>query len=381
MRFTALALVALSAVTVAGCRGRIPSFRIPRIPAVPMVRAPQFKPVRINSVPPRFNPRVAIPEGEMARFPRSLPRSILPVLPARPPILPVAPPAEEAVALNRVSPHLEEIGQLGRNHEWGKLRQPVQKVLRTSKKLPPDLRETLGATDQQARRMQSIDELEMALSAEKLDPARVDTLKKNAVALLEATGDPELAELTQKYLSLKAELAADNLKPDSAARFRDLKKALLNEGRASADNAEAANWWTVPLIPEAPAKGPRVMVEESTLKDLPSLKKAMQAADKELRTQLRARIEAKAQGTRYYLGQNLARLQQYSRLGKQGQDDEKKKVRNQWQEQPAATVARLLGRPLTPGEKILVPLMLRQGERPAGIARIFRGLDRAAAKS
>jgi hypothetical protein len=304
------------------------------------------------------------------------------VIPVRPRIQPVSSQAEEAAVLKSVSPHLEEIGQLGRNHEWGKLRQPVQEVLRTSKKLPPDLRETLGATDQQARRMQSIDELEMALSADKLDPARVDSLKRNAVALLEATGEPELAELTQKYLSLKAELAADNLKPDAAARFRDLKKTLLNEGRTSGDNAEASNWWTVPLIPEAPAKGPRVMVEESTLKDLPSLKKAMQAADKQLRAQLRKRIEAKAQGTRYYLGQNLARLQQYSRLGKQGQDDEKKKkVRNQWQEQPAATVARLLGRPLTPGEKILVPLMLRQGEQPAGISRIFRGLDRAAAKS
>jgi hypothetical protein len=390
VRFTALVLVALSAITVAGCRGRIPSFRIPRIPAAPKVRVPEFKQVQINPVPRPFNPRVRIPEGVVARFPRSVPRPILPGLPARPPIFRAAPPAEEAGALKRVSPHLEEIGQLGRNQEWDKLSQPVQEALRTPN-LPPELQETLGGVDRQASRMQSIEELETVLGTGKVDPARVDSLKKNLAHLREATGDHELARSVENYLALKAELAgcpkvARKLLPagqrevDAARRFRDLKTSLLGEGQARPAHPEAADWWSQHLIPEPKAGGPRVWVKESALKDLPSLKKELQAADKVLRARLKTRIKAKATAPRYYLGQNLARLQHYSRLGKKGQEDEKKKVRAQWREQPAAAVARLLGRPLTPAEKVLVPRMLRQGEQSAGIARIFRELDRAAAK-
>jgi hypothetical protein len=388
VRITTLGLAAMIAVTSTGCRGRIPSFRFGRAPAVPKVRAPEFKPAQFNP-PPRFNaPRAGWPHGEMPHFPA--PRPLLHPLLVRPRIPHAAAQVEEAAALASVRPHLEEIGQLGRNQQWGKLNQPVQEALRTPK-LPAELQETLGAVDRQASRMQSIEELQTVISTGKLDPARVDALKKNVAVLLEATGDPELVRSVQNYLSLNAELAgyrdmARNLLPggsregDAFARLRDLKQSLLGEGKVRPVNPKTADGRGRQPLPEAGPQGPRPKVEESALQDMPALKKEMQAVEKELRARLKTRIEARTQGPRYYLGQNLARLQHYSRQGKQEQEEEKKKVRDQWQEEPAATVARLLGRALTPAEKARITRLLAAGVEPAAIARWFRQQEKPVVK-
>jgi hypothetical protein len=101
----------------------------------------------------------------------------------------------------------------------------------------------------------------------------------------------------------------------------------------------------------------------------------MAAANKQFRARLKADLAKQKEMRQHFLHENTHFLHALTHRSKD--DDEwRKKMKL---EQPAATVTRLLGRHLTPAERLLVPQMQAQGKQPAEVAQLFLELDKAAA--
>jgi hypothetical protein len=282
---------------------------------------------------------------------------------------------------------VEQIHTLGVKNQWDGARKLIQGGLRGNE-FPDRLRHTFKTLDGHARRLNSLENIKQAIGQSWKRPPDVPRLRQDLAGLLDGTGDAALATRTQRFLALKAaweghpKAALELLPPratgeDNPTLLRDLKALVMGEGKAAPQAAGKAagemSGSRIPTdipIPDPGPGGVRPAVKGSARAGLPPLDKAKASSKKpfrELKEVIREQIEIQRQGMEVH----LHILQDYSRKARELSRDKDKTTS---QAQPAPTVKKLLGRDLTPAERVLMTQMHRRGKTPAQMAAILRRL-------
>jgi hypothetical protein len=266
---------------------------------------------------------------------------------------------------------------------------PVRQTLETPN-LSNDLRATLRAVDRQAGRLHSLEKLDAVLK-DKIGLDAVPVVNKHLDNLVEA-GDSRLAALVREFLAFRAKLngrldvakqlfPAGKFEGKPLQRLRDMNRILAEEAGGSIKGIGSGK--VQGPIPEASAGGTRPKPKESAKADLPPLNKETAAADEQFRARLNKVMKERTKIHQDYFNQNLSHLKYFSAraLAKaKGREEDDKKPKIKWVEKPPATVARLLGRHLTPLEQALVRRFQRRGKPPAKTAALFLKLDKLAGR-
>lgn len=286
--------------------------------------------------------------------------------------------------------------------------------------LPPKLRESLNAVQTTGPRVERLNRLQEPLAAGKrvvlgredvnvLPPPLKQGFEELAhLEHLEAglttkwSGQPDLAEIEQGLsqlafvrkdpnpvrkvrvaLVLKAAdeghedvarrlLPADLQTEDFPAVLRDLKAASAAAKSAPTATSQPALPAEPLLIPEGTA-GTRPAVKERVAAGLPPLEEVT-TVTQQTRRRLLDRVAAELETQSHHFHLHLHCIHDFSQQA-QTAAREDQPLAEPSNEKPEAAVARLLGRSITPTERILISGMLARGKKPAEIAAELRTLD------
>jgi hypothetical protein len=351
------------------------------------------------------------------------------ILPKAPPGIHVVPgpvsQAEARAAESTLGTSLQKAHDLGVNKDWTALAAHLDRELRLPQ-LPAELRQSLDGVRVSGPRVEQLNEIQRSLLAGALVPphpadvaalpgvrqafddlAAVDRvqaalwgrwetappltrLEEDLAAFRRVCGDPALALQVEGCLACAArqgghaELAEHLLPPghtteEFAGSLRDLKAA--GPAKASGDGAVPAGApVTAGLVPEAP-EGVRAGTKEAAGAGLPPLGERVKATGKTARSRAAEQVREAAEVESCRLTQHLHLIERYAHaLHERVRDRRERDDGEQADDAAEAHVAKALGHPLTPSERVLVRALRRKGETPDRIAAELSRLQAPAAK-
>jgi hypothetical protein len=328
---------------------------------------------------------------------------IIPGGPPAPPApgVPVPTGAEKKAVLDRLASDLGEVEALANKGDWAGL----QAARLERPELPRELNQALRDVDVAGKRLQVLHGLNGELSAGKVPlvgaaqeanlpesvqgaleeannlanlqaaveaPFRgkpnVEQLEKELGVFAAFTHDPEAARSVRIHLAQKA--AQEGHADEATQLLRDVKP-VKDPGPVVGPPKPPP----VGLLPEA-GQGISPARQKPASDGLPPLKDKVATAAKQSRERAAERVRAHIEQGRSSIAPQLQLIHVYRvTVGRLGRDGGRRDEERRPGESAEAAIARLLGRPLTPTDKILIVGELRKGKRPGEIAKALRELD------